>query len=241
VRVAIAVLALAGPTFVQPARAAQDSELSTKETRKLMHAYARCVVERQARRASEALVQNVDNGTILRKYPQLIVGDCLVKQTRQNSMMSFSGDLYRYALADALVSRELAGFENSTFESVPRLDHRDPGEAPKPIGPNGKKISTRKYEAALKDYRESSGVAYISRFGECVVRAAPSEAGALLKAVPDSPEEAIRFGALRPALGRCLPEGETLRFGKTALRGTIAINYYRLAQAARAGSAGNVR
>ena len=54
---------------------------------------------------------------------------------------------------------------------------------------------------------------------------------------PDSAEEAARFGALRPALAHCLSEGETLRSGKAALRGSIAVNYYRLAHAARAPEA----
>ncbi|HEX8442746.1 MAG TPA: hypothetical protein VF631_03760 [Allosphingosinicella sp.] len=237
-RLVIALLALAAPALVQPVRAAQDFEYSTAETRKLMHAYAQCAVARQARRASEALVRNVDNSVILRTYPQLIAGDCLAKQTRRSTKMSFSGDLYRYALADALVSHEFSTSEALRFESVPRLDHRDPGELPKPIGANGKRLSARKYEAAVKDHKQGAAIAYISRYGECVVRSAPGEARALLKTAPDSAEESVRFGALRVALGTCLREGESLRFGRTTLRGTIAVNYYRLAYAARAGAAG---
>jgi hypothetical protein len=70
-----------------------------------------------------------------------------------------------------------------------------------------------------------------------VVRIAPQDAKTLLATVPDNVEETVRFKALQPAMGRCLPEGATLKFGRTTLRGTIAVNYYRLAMAARAAAA----
>jgi hypothetical protein len=229
----VAALTLAAVASPSSTRAAQDSDLSTRETRSLMHAYAKCVVGREPRRASEALVRNINNRSILREYPQLIIGNCLVKQTKQSATMSFSGDLYRYALADALVGRELAALPPPDFSAVPRLAQRAAGEPPKPIGPNGRKLSAKKYQAALDDHKEDAAIAYIARYGECVVRSASAEARALLLTVPDSAEESARFGALRPALGTCLPENETLRFGRTTLRGTIAVNYYRLAHAAR--------
>jgi hypothetical protein len=76
--------------------------------------------------------------------------------------------------------------------------------------------------------------AFLSHYGECIVRADTAGAKALLLATPDSADEAARFAALGPSLSRCLPEGTTLRFGKVTLRGSVAINYYRLAYAARA-------
>jgi hypothetical protein len=214
-------------------------EFSTRETRAVTHAYAKCVVGRRHRKASEALLRNVDNSTILREYRMLIVGDCLVKQVRESATMRFEGDLYRYALADALVNRELATLDMPDLSAMPRLDHRHPGEPPQRVTPSGKKLGRRKYEAAVRDYEEAAGFFYLSRYGECVVRVAPREAKALLLTTPDSSEETARFAALQPALGTCLAEGNTLKFGRVALRGTIAINYYRLAQgAARAPATG---
>jgi hypothetical protein len=237
-RAVLLVLSVIGSSLVPAPSVAQDSDYSTKETRVLMHAYAKCVVERQPRRASEALLENVDNGTMLRRYSQLIIGDCLVRQTRDSAQMRFSGDLYRYALADALVNRELATSEIADLSNIPRLAQRDFGEPPSPIGTRGKKISDRKYEAALEDHRENFAIAYIARFGECVVRLAPGEAKALLLTPPDSNAETAHLAALRPALGTCLPEGQTLKFGRTTLRGTIAVNYYRLMKAAQEAAIG---
>ena len=232
----IAASALAAIASIAPAGSpavAAPSDLSTKETRALMHAYARCVVDRRAAKASEALLGNVGNDVILRQYPMLVIGDCLAREARANATMSFSGDLYRYALADALVAKELAAQEPPELSAVPRLAHLEPGAEPGETTVTGKKLSKRKLEEARKDHRERVAVAFLSKYGECVVRVDPRGSKALLLAAPDSPEESQRFGALRPALARCMPEGSTLSFGRTTLRGTIAINYYRLAHAAK--------
>ena len=67
-----------------------------------------------------------------------------------------------------------------------------------------------------------------------MVRVDPAAARALLLTMPESPEENARFAAMGTTFGSCLAEGETLKLGKLALRGTMAINYYRLAKAAQA-------
>jgi hypothetical protein len=219
--------------LVAPSMAAAQSDVSTAETRALMHAYARCVVGAQPARASEAILRNADNSTILREYRRLIVPECLSREVKQTTEMRFGGDLYRYALADALVRRELAVQPVPDFDKVPRLTHREAGAQPTPIAANGKRLSKRKYEAALKSYHEDVGYSFLSKYGECVVRVDPANSKALLMATPDSAPEAVVFKALQPALATCLAEGQTLTFGKVALRGTIAINYYRLAHAAR--------
>jgi hypothetical protein len=199
-----------------------------------MHAYARCVVDRKPAKASEALLANVDQGTIIRRYGMLIIGDCLAREARPGVRMSFSGDLYHYALAEALVSREFAAHTMPDLSALPRLHHREPGEEPREVNAAGKKLSEKKFAAAKKDHGEAVAFAFLSKYGECVVRLNSGGAKALLLAGADSQDETARFAALRPVLERCMPEGNTIRFGRTALRGSIAINYYRLAHAARA-------
>ena len=224
---------------------ASPRDFSTKDTRALVHGYAQCVVGKRQAKASEALLRNIDNATFMRDYPSLIIGDCLVVQKGirsdvriGNVKMSFEGDLYRYALADALVRKELAAVPAPDFSTVAKLDHRLPGPAPQRVSAKGKPLSQSKYDALVKDYEENYAFSYLSVYGECVVRNAPAEARALLLTVPDSPEEKPSFDALQPALAECLPAGSTLRFGRTSLRGTIAINYYRLARAALGAPAG---
>jgi hypothetical protein len=239
---AAASLVLAAPGLAAPLSDDwSDADYSTKETRALTHAYAQCVVRRQPAKAAEAIAANVGTGAILRDYGMLIRPECLTREVKQTTRIRFGGDLYRYALADALVNRELAAQPAPNLDSVPRLDHHDPGEPPKEVDSKGRKLSKRKLEAARESYGRDAAFAFLSVYGECIVRADTEGARSLLATTPDSAEEAARFAALGPTLSRCLPEGKTLRFGKVALRGSVAINYYRLAHAARASAGGRLR
>lgn len=247
VRLAVRLGAAASLALVASALAAQprsvaeeweDADYSTQEIRALTHAYAQCVVKRQPAKASQAILANVDNGTMLRNYSKLVIGECLESRITVSTQMRFTGDLYRYALADALVNRELAARPVPALDALPRLDHRDPGAPPQPVDSRGKKLGKRKLEAARLSHGRDVAYAFLSHYGECTVRADTAGAKALLATRPDSTEESARFAALRATFSRCLPEGQTLRFGKVALRGSVAINYYRLAHAARASAGG---
>jgi hypothetical protein len=99
---------------------------------------------------------------------------------------------------------------------------------------NASKRAKAKYEEALKNFDEAQSFWLLGKYGECVVRTDPAAAKALLQTRVETAGEVIAFDGLRPALAECLPEGKTLAFGKLVLRGTIAVNYYRLAHAARA-------
>lgn len=232
-------LALAFLAVSQAAAAApSDSDYSTKETRAVMHAYAKCVVRRQPAKAAEAVAANLDNSTLLRKYPMLFSPECLGDAAQDGVQMRFGGDLYRYALADALVNRELAGWSVPDLTVLPRLTHREPGEAPSRTTASGKPLGKRKYEAAVANHERDATYAYLSRYGECTVRGDPAGSKALLLTAPDTPQETAAFNALRPVLERCMVEGRTIRFGRVALRGSIAINFYRLAHSARASATG---
>jgi hypothetical protein len=209
-----------------------QTEYSAKDTRRITYDYAKCVVGRHPATASEALLSNVDNGTIAQRYSALIDGECLVRYTHANSKMKFEGDLYRYALADALVSREFAAAPVPNFSDLPPLAYRPLPDEPAPITPNSSKSAKRRYEQAMKDIEQARAFRALSEFGECVVRSSPAAAKALLLTEPETAAEASGFNALRTSLGLCLPEGRTLAFGKLVLRGTIAVSYYRLAHAA---------
>ncbi|HEX8307324.1 MAG TPA: hypothetical protein VF645_02770 [Allosphingosinicella sp.] len=229
------LLPLAFFGVLQPASAAEsDSDYSTKQTRAVMHAYAKCVVRKQPAKAAEAIAANLDNATLLRDYQGLFSPECLSDAAHGGVQMRFGGDLYRYALADALVNRELAGWAIPDLAALPPLAHRDPGEPPSQTTAGGKPLGKKKYDAALESHRKVATYAYLSRYGECAVRGAPAGSKALLLTVPDTPQESAAFDALRPVLERCMVQGQTVRFGRVALRGSIAINFYRLAHSVRA-------
>jgi hypothetical protein len=215
-----------------------DSDYSTKETRAVMHRYAKCVVKRQPAKASEAIMTNVDNATLLQRYPMLLSSDCLNNAAGDGVSMRFGGDLYYYALADALVNREFAARTVGDLAGAPSPVHRGPGTPPAQVTASGKPVARKKYEAAVKTYERAAAYAYLSRYGECVARSNADGARTLLLTGPDTPQETAAFAALRSVFERCLEQGRTLRFGRVALRGSIAINFYRLAHAARVAATG---
>lgn len=210
---------------------AQHSDFSVKETRRLAYDYAKCVVGRHPATASAALLTNADNKTFMTEYGSLIDGDCLVREIHAGAKMSFPGDLYRYALADALVAREFASFPTPDLSNVPPLGRAPLPSEPTALPANASKTERRKFEQKLRDFNEAQAFRTLGVLGECVVRENTEAAKTLLATKPETAAEAASFDALRPTLAQCLPEGRTLSLGKLALRGTIAVNYYRLAHA----------
>ena len=214
------------------AAAADKSDLSVQETRKLMYDYAACVVAKRPAQASAAILGDVDNATIIKRFPALIDSGCLGREVIGRSKMRFTGDLYRYALADALVARDYAKAPAPALAAVAPLTHRSAGDPPAALGATATKTQRARYDRALASYNERATFRFLATYGECVVRADAPGAKALLDVRPDSPGDAERFRALGNALQRCMPEGQTVAMGKVALRGSIATNYYRLAHAA---------
>jgi hypothetical protein len=216
-----------------------QSVLPPKQVRAVVAGYGECIVKREERRASEAILGNVSNDDLIKRYPQLVRGECVPMLVGDAISMQFGGDQFRYAIADALVRRQLAQVPPPVLDDVPALTHREPGEAPN-ADAKGRPLTGRALQEAHRDYQEEQGSAYLSRYGECVVRVDPAAAKALLMTEPESGAEAAQFAAMSTALATCLAEGHTLSFGKVALRGTIAVNYYRLAMAARTAQPGGV-
>lgn len=229
------LFAAAAAAVCFPTASAGDpySDYSIKQTRQLAYEYAKCVVARHQAAASEALLNNVDNQTMMERYRALIDGDCLVRSTHASAKMSFPGDLYRYALADALVARELPSTVMADLSKVPPLARGSAPEPPIPLPANASKADRKRYENALKSFTEAQSFRVLGEYGECIVRENPGAARTLLSTEPETAAEDSSFEALRLTFADCLPEGTTLTFGKVVLRGTIAENYYRLAHATR--------
>ena len=228
----MALILLAAALALAPAGKAPNSDYSVAQIRKLTDDYAACVVKRRPAEAARMLLADIDNGTMYQDYGRLIDGGCLPRRTGGIFKVTFAGDLYRYALADALVQRELVARSAPDLTAVPPLAQRTPRADPPTLDPAAGRAAKSKHEAALKAHDDAAAAAYLARYGECVVRRDAGGARALLAARPTTEEEGAAFAALRPVLGQCLAAGRTLGFSKSALRGTIAVNYYRLARAA---------
>lgn len=236
-KAAFTILTLLLPAAVA---AAPRPDFTVKDTRVVAYDYATCIVKRKAQQAREVILANHDNGVIMKKYPALMSGDCLVNATRGKTsgsvQMKFNGDFIRYGLADALFAAELAAVPPRALAEVARLEHAVVDESaylPEP----GKKLNKRRADKLQRARAIATGSAALSRFGECVVRVDSRNSHAMLTAKPSTPEETRAFATLRTAFSTCLSEGSTFTTNRMMMRGTIAINYYRLAFAPLASKA----
>jgi hypothetical protein len=189
--------------------------------RLIVRNYGTCAVKAHPARASEAVLANVEYFVLKTKYHDLVDSNCLPSSGR----LALPGDTLKYALADALVTRQLIS------APVPNLSAVPPLERP-PLPPFAEIKRKYGYDVALSATYQAPMFAALDQYGECVVRKTPANSWALLMTAPASSEERSQFEALVPALSECAPEGRTVQFDKLQLRGTIALNYYRLAQTA---------
>ena len=114
--------------------------------------------------------------------------------------------LIRYAVANALIQSE-PSLKLPDLSTIPPLD----------------------IQTSYADGDQSS--LPVLRFGECVVRTAPEETTRFLHTGVATREEESSFQALGPAFSSCLFAGQTAKFSREVVRGSVAINYYRLAHA----------
>lgn len=222
------------PLLLAPAVAfaAPKPDFDAKDTRAIAYDYAGCTVKRRHAQAREVILANLDNSAILKRYPALARGECLVdatqKKTSSGVEMRFPGDTIRYGLADALFATDLAAVAPRDLSAAAPLTHARVDESEYEPEP-GKKISKRRAEEMEKARSIAVGSAAISRFGECVVRRDSRNSHKLLAAKPTTSEESRAFADLQPAFEACLAAGRTFKTNRTMMRETIAINYYRLA------------
>jgi hypothetical protein len=205
---------------------------SNNEDVRLLYArYAACLVAGQPSAAAEyvlALEPGALGASKMRNA--LPLERCWQAMTpAPGGQLQIAYDPFRYALADALIDKELLRSPVPQFERVPPLPHV---QLRPPAGVPGR--SRPLSENALKS-------AATSRYGECVVRTDPNAAQALLSTRPRSSAESDQLAAMSAALQSCLPRNASLPSDVLHVRGTIALNYYRLSKAAQASNGSGER
>jgi len=215
--------------------AQDESEYSEKDAARVFYDFATCAAKSHPKAARAAVLSLIPNDELMKRYPGLVNPDCLGEQSIS---LTLPGDILRYGLADWLVRTDYPTAFPPDLGQVPPLEHVEVLEAdymPKP----GKKPKPAELERLNK--RKEAALAYraLSIYGECVVRWDVADSHALILSKAGSPEQKAAFDALRPALAECLPVGSTIAFKPLTLRGTIALNFYRLASAPRTTKPGS--
>lgn len=204
-----AALLAAGPSWAQVKAPAAEERL-------MMAKFADCAIAAEPRRAEAVVLDGLEAAESLDRNPTVVVGDCLPVDNQEVVTLSMRPTLIRYALAESLLRRApMPGLGDP--QSIAPLEH---GVA------RGEGVESKRANIA------------ISRFGECVVRVAPEQSASLLQTPIGSDAESAASEALKPAVSSCLMAGQTVVLPIELLRGTIALNYYRLAMAPRLTAGG---
>lgn len=216
------LMLIAGCTLAFPAKAAD------RETREIFKNYTECVVRQHPRDAIQVVLTDTPSGEIMRRYPSLITPDCL----DAGELRIPGGEFVLFGFAEALLRRDyLHGFPEDIAQAAP-LTHApvdDTDYQPKP----GKKISAKELAELQERDKQAHAVRALSIYAECVARSDPDAALKLSLSDPGSSQESSAFATLQPALSSCLEKGKTITLEKTAVRGAIALDLYRLAKAPR--------
>ena len=220
------------------ASAAADDEWDSKEVREVQAKFGQCVVKKSAAAARKmVLTPDLEGGEWRRTMSRVGDGDCLLKATESNNgvQMKFPSNTLRYTLADALVRSEFRAGTLPSIKDTAPLEQPKFDESKYELEP-GKKPTKGQLEKLSESRDKRIALIFLAEFGECVARANPAKSHAMLMAQPDTVEENMAFKALMPEFASCLAAGEQLKFNKSTLRGTLALNYYRLAHAPRAAA-----
>lgn len=194
--------------------------------RRLLAQYADCVVKRRPKVVARFALERSFDQKLTEKVR---ISDC-VPRGHGAIAMRMQRPLLHFALADALVRRDQSLWLGD-LRTVPPLDHGTVEQEVRGIAGRWNKAQN---EQQLADQQARAAATIgLFRFGECVLRAAPSEATELLRSEVATDSERAAFRKLQAAFENCLEMGATVTFSHEAARGTLALNYLRLARAPR--------
>ena len=228
---------IAAYLLLTAAAAWSGEDMSKADSRLVMRDFANCMAGHHSNDARAYLALDPSR-PLTAEQAQLLRSDCMpmvspapipvilgahtptiaIKGSREN---------YRFALAEALLLRTYRRSAPAIAPEAPPLSH--PAlvvGSPMPVDWH--------WDASewFNHIKRSQQDALASAFGECVVRASPELSWTLLKTDVGSSAEAQAFEPLKPVLATCLGQTGGMAHGKFGIRGSIALNFYRLTMAA---------
>lgn len=200
------------------------------KTRTVLADFAHCAIKKFPTLAREMVLDGT-KVAVDDKYKKVADPECLAQAVvgaYDMVQLRMSSESFRSAVADELVKSDLSDFEPAQIKLAAPLHHAaiDPADyVPK------KRVSDRELQKWEQAKQRDSGEAWLSGVGECAVRTNPTAARNLLETKVNSEVELQALLALIPAFSGCIDRGRQLRTERAAIRGAVAVNYYRLAYA----------
>jgi len=204
--------------FAAPARAQDDEKraASRKESTRMMLQFAECTARNrkmkpQVDRFLAMSPADPEFGVLGGKFAK----DRCVPPAMGTVEMRFDTLLFRYGLFEARYRLEFGKGPAPVIDGLPPLDVES------------------EFTAAGFDPRGGSTlppvVVFLRQLGDCTIRRNVGAAHAMIIAQPYSKEETAALEGVMPALGLCMPEGQTMKFSRPMLRGAIAEALYKAA------------
>ena len=209
--------------------AASSADAGTdRQVRQVFSNFSECAAARHPKDAVEVVLSTMPTKDIFRLHPNLITADCL----DSGELRIPGADFVRYGLAEALIRREFSRGLPADIRQAAPLAHFEVNDAdyrPKP----GKRLKPKALALLEENRNKAIALRTLSIYGECVARADPAAALRLVLTNAGSSKETEAFAAMQPVLSSCLPKGQKVALDRAPLRGTLAMNLYRLAKAPR--------
>ncbi len=202
------VLLAASPLGAAHAQSADERKDLPKEAEQAMYDFAQCVVARGVRKSDldAYLRMSPADPTYHTLGSKIAVSEC-VPAFFGTVKMQFNPVLFRFSLYEARYRREFAKAAPPDVSNAPLLDL-----------------------AAEFDTRGGAlptEVVFLRTLGNCVVRTDPAISHAVVMSRAYSKGEAALIGSLKKVIGGCIPEGATVRFSRTMLRGALGEALYK--------------
>ena len=237
--------ALSSLTAVETARAEEQPASSTRvaatpEERRTIAEFAHCLTEGSPTEAAQFVLKTGSwkERPLSSKKPRqrcVPAGETL---RDLDVLQETHPDGFLFALADALMRRELSSFESAVIERAQPLPSGGLVDALWPSKACSSECGSTRSQEVQRTRERASYILGPQLYGECVVRTDPAGAHKLIMSEVDSANERAAVQALAPALAECVMQGSQLKASRSLLRGLLALSYYRIAHSPRADQYG---
>lgn len=188
--------------------AANVNGRSLEEARKTLRQFGSCVVKVAGRRNLTHFIElPLDDPEYGRVSVAVTPSACLREGQLQIPRPTLRGAIFEALYLNAFAAGPPATIKASGWAG---LRARNPGQ----LSPH------------------SQGALALEQFGTCIGRTAPEKVHALLITEPASPKEDQALAALGPMFPACVPQGQTITFYRSVVRGALAEGLYWLSSQA---------
>lgn len=238
-------LAILAATIAVPAHAETPD---AGAMRAAMAEYGQCIVKREPGRSRDFVL----SGSFMSRRDQdeqallgmeCMPGEKLIRQaigqkggTVSRARLRLPDSVIRWAIAQSLFDRDAAKLAAADFSAIPVLKYEEPYPV-RTTTEDGDPLPEKRIAEQQRRFEEKAGDVALAKLGECVARIDSAGTKAVLVTTIDTAEELSALKSVTPALSKCLPAGQTLKLDRMSLRGSLAVAFYRLANAVQSNGA----